>query len=106
MGAPKCKLPSKPISWVELRALLIIVWRQGIKRSTRWKFWHHLFSMMKRNPAVWKHYLSTCAHEEHFLEYRQIVRDQIEAQVQDYLTEAERLKGQDVAIAPSSLMSR
>jgi hypothetical protein len=61
------------------------VWRQGVKRKTRWKFWHHLFSILRRNPAVWDHYLTVCAHNEHFLEYRQIVRDEIEAQVAEFL---------------------
>ena len=81
LGAPKCKAPSKLPSWVDLRALAIVIWRQGIKRSTRWKFWHHLFSIFKHNPGVWEHYLTMCAHNEHFLEYRQIVRDRIEKQL-------------------------
>ena len=91
LGAPKCKAPFKMPNWVDLRALLIVVWRQGVKRKTRWKFWHHLFSIFKRNPAVWEHYLTVCAHNEHFLEYRQIVRDQIEGQLAEFLAqEAER----------------
>jgi len=49
------------------------------------KFWHHLFSILRRNPAVWDHYLTVCAHNEHFLEYSQIVRDEIEAQVAEFL---------------------
>ncbi len=81
LGAPKCKTPLKMPDWVDLRALLIVVWRQGFKRSTRWKFWHHLFSILKRNPAVWDHYLTVCSHNEHFLEYRHTVRDQISNQL-------------------------
>ena len=84
LGAPKCKAPAKFPSWVDLRALGIIIWRQGIKRKTRWKFWHHLFSVMRQNPAVWDAYLTVCAHNEHFLEYRQIVRDEIEAQLIEF----------------------
>jgi radical SAM superfamily enzyme YgiQ (UPF0313 family) len=84
LGAPACHPPFKWPSWVDLRALLIVCWRQGVKRKTRWKFWHHLFSIMKRNPGVWDHYLTVCAHNEHFLEYRQIVRDQIEAQLAEF----------------------
>ncbi|HEY9873214.1 MAG TPA: DUF4070 domain-containing protein [Candidatus Obscuribacterales bacterium] len=87
LGAPKCKPPAKMPSWVDLRALAIVIWRQGVKRKTRWKFWHHLFSILKRNPAVWEHYISVCAHNEHFLEYRQIVRDEIEAQVAEFLAQ-------------------
>jgi radical SAM superfamily enzyme YgiQ (UPF0313 family) len=84
LGAPKCKPPAKFPSLVDLRALGIIIWRQGIKRKTRWKFWHHLFSVMRQNPSVWEAYLTVCAHNEHFLEYRQIVRDEIEAQLIEF----------------------
>ena len=34
-----------------------------------------------------EHYLSSCAHNEHFLEYRQIVREQIESQLEEYLAQ-------------------
>ncbi len=87
MGTPKWKAPFKMPEWVVVKALLIVIWRQGIKRETRWKFWHHLFSILKRNPTVAEHYLATCAHNEHFLEYRQIVRDQIESQLAEYLAQ-------------------
>jgi hypothetical protein len=36
---------------------------------------------------VTEHYLAACAHNEHFLEYRQIVRDQIESQLTAYLAQ-------------------
>jgi radical SAM superfamily enzyme YgiQ (UPF0313 family) len=87
MGSPKWKAPFKMPDWVIVKALLIVIWRQGIKRETRWKFWHHLFSIIKHNPQVAEHYLATCAHNEHFLEYRQIVRDQIESQLAAYLAQ-------------------
>jgi radical SAM superfamily enzyme YgiQ (UPF0313 family) len=91
LGAPKCKAPAKFPSLVDLRALLIVCWRQGLKRDTRWMFWHHLFSIIKRNPGVWEHYLSVCAHNEHFLEYRQIVRDEIEVQLAEFLADQAQL---------------
>jgi radical SAM superfamily enzyme YgiQ (UPF0313 family) len=87
MGAPSWKAPFKMPELVVIKALLIVIWRQGIKRETRWKFWHHLFSIIKRNPGVAEHYLSACSHNEHFLEYRQIVRDQIESQLAEYLAQ-------------------
>jgi hypothetical protein len=77
-----------------VRALAIVIWRQGFKRHTRWKFWHHLFSIIKHNPGVWENYLTVCAHNEHFLEYRQIVREEIEAQLDDFLAEEARLKAE------------
>ncbi|MBD2195185.1 MULTISPECIES: B12-binding domain-containing radical SAM protein [Calothrix] len=87
MGAPRWKAPFKWPELVVIKALLIVIWRQGIKRETRWKFWHHLFSIIKHNPGVAEHYISACAHNEHFLEYRQIVRDQIESQLAEYLAQ-------------------
>ncbi len=80
------KLPNP----VELKALAIIVWRQGFKRSTRWQFWRNLFNIFKYNPGVWDHYITVCAHAEHFIEYRQIVRDQIETQLAEFQAERTR----------------
>jgi radical SAM superfamily enzyme YgiQ (UPF0313 family) len=85
MGCSSWTAPAKKTDWVVVKALLIVIWRQGFKRETRWKFWHHLFSIIKHNPRVAEHYLSACAHNEHFLEYRQIVRDEIESQLDEYL---------------------
>lgn len=65
---------------IEIRAILIIFWRQGIKRHTRFQFWRQLFSIVRRNPGVFVPYLSNCALLEHFLEYRQVVHDEIKAQ--------------------------
>jgi radical SAM superfamily enzyme YgiQ (UPF0313 family) len=87
MGGPSWTRPAKMPELILVRAFLIIIWRQGIKRETRWKFWHHLFSIIKRNPRALEHYLSACAHIEHFFEYRQIVRDQIESQLAEYLAQ-------------------
>ncbi len=84
LGAPKCQPPFKLPNWIDLRALGIILWRQGFKRNTRWKFWHHLFGILLHNPQVWEHYLTVCAHNEHFLVYRQIVRDEIERQLAEF----------------------
>ncbi|MFM6041708.1 MAG: DUF4070 domain-containing protein, partial [Dolichospermum sp.] len=39
------------------------------------------------NPKVVEQYVSTCAHIEHFMEYRQIVRDEIESQLAAYLAQ-------------------
>jgi radical SAM superfamily enzyme YgiQ (UPF0313 family) len=75
---------SPDINWVIIRAFLIIVWRQGIKRKTRLRFWVNLAIMLWRYPAVAANYISVCAQAEHFLEFRQIVRDNIEAQLAVY----------------------
>jgi radical SAM superfamily enzyme YgiQ (UPF0313 family) len=82
----------KAISLLVLRALLIICWRQGVVRSTRWQFWRNLWSMYKLNPGGVSSYLVTCAQIEHFLEYRGIVRREIESQLADFLADEARIK--------------
>lgn len=91
LGAPKCHPPGKFPSWIDLKALATVIWRQGIKRQTRWKFWGYLFSIIKYNPAVWDQYLTLCAHNEHFLEYRQIVKTEIEQQLAEYQAQKAQL---------------
>jgi radical SAM superfamily enzyme YgiQ (UPF0313 family) len=81
------KRPFQMLEWVELRAVLTICWRQGIKRSTRGQFWRQLFSMLRRNPEVFVPYMSNCGLLEHFLHYRQLVRSQVETQLADYLAQ-------------------
>lgn len=92
LGAPKCHPPGKFPSWIDLKALATVIWRQGIKRQTRWKFWQYLFSIIKHNPAVWDQYLTLCAHNEHFLEYREIVRTEIEQQLAEYQAQKAEVK--------------
>ncbi len=101
LGAPKCNAPAKLPGWIDLKALLIVCWRQGFKRRTRWKFWHHLFSIIKNNPGVWDHYITVCAHNEHFLWYRQIVRDQIEAQLAEFKVQEAKLQADKAELTSS-----
>ncbi len=85
----KGKTIKKKLNWVNIRALLIICWRQGVVRQTRWQFWRNLYQMYRHNPGGISSYLAVCAQIEHFLEYRQIVRAEIETQVANFL-EGER----------------
>ncbi|OUL28099.1 B12-binding domain-containing radical SAM protein [Nostoc sp. 106C] len=96
----KGKGAKKPLNWKSLRALLIICWRQGVRRHTRWQFWRNLWNMYQHNPGGVSSYLSVCAQIEHFLEYRQIVRDEIEAQVAEFL-EAEAKVQPEVKVLAS-----
>ncbi|HEY9611849.1 B12-binding domain-containing radical SAM protein [Allocoleopsis sp.] len=83
----KGKSSKKKLNWPVIRAFLTIGWRQGVLRKTRWQFWRNLLSMYRHNPGGLSSYLSTCAQIEHFLEYRQIVKEQIEAQLAEYLAQ-------------------
>ncbi|MEL6223960.1 MAG: DUF4070 domain-containing protein [Cyanobacteria bacterium J06627_8] len=84
LGAPRVQPEFKLPEWVVVKALMIVFWRQGFKRKTRWKFWHHFFHMLIKNPAVVEQYVTVCAHNEHFLEYRDIVKNQIEHQLAEF----------------------
>jgi radical SAM superfamily enzyme YgiQ (UPF0313 family) len=96
----------KPISLLVLRALFIICWRQGVVRSTRWQFWRNLWSMYKLNPGGVSSYLVTCAQIEHFLEYRDIVRREIESQLAEFLAEEARIKAAAAtAVAPVEVLA-
>jgi radical SAM superfamily enzyme YgiQ (UPF0313 family) len=93
----------KKIDWVIIRALFIICWRQGLVRSTRWQFWGNLISMIQKNPGGVSSYLSTCALAEHFLDYRIIVRREVEAQLEEFLAQ-ERLIQATEAAAPVKVL--
>ncbi|MEM7553612.1 MAG: B12-binding domain-containing radical SAM protein [Cyanobacteria bacterium P01_A01_bin.84] len=89
---------------VELKALVLIIWRLGIKRNTRFVFWYHIFSIWKNNPRLLNSYLMNSPHVDHFMEYRQIVRDQIEMQVAEFVAakarnESEMIHQQESLIA-------
>jgi radical SAM superfamily enzyme YgiQ (UPF0313 family) len=81
----KGKGTKKPLDRVTLRALLIICYRQGLLRETRWRFWRNLWNMGRYNPGGISSYLAVCAQIEHFVEYRQIVKREIEMQVATFL---------------------
>jgi radical SAM superfamily enzyme YgiQ (UPF0313 family) len=88
----KGKGRKKEFNWVVIRAFLTICWRQGAVRSTRWQFWRNLWSMLQVNPGGVSSYLAVCAQIEHFLEYRGIVRQEIETQVAEFLAGEAKLK--------------
>ena len=97
---PHKKKQFQRLEKVELRALMVILWRLGVKRSVRWQFWRQLASMMRHNPRNTAVYLAICAHLEHFLEYRQIVRDGIEGQL------AERLEAEAKKVAEEVVQAK
>jgi len=84
------KFPKKPkkamgFDRTKLKAIGTILWRQGVVRETRFLFWLRLYQMYRRNPGGVSSYLSTCAHAEHFLAYREMVRSEIKQQISKHL---------------------
>ena len=84
LGVPRHSSKRK-IDSKSLKALGIIMWRQGILRKTRWQFWGNLIKVFLRSPRLVPSYFINCAYLEHFIEYRQIVTDKINAQLKAYL---------------------
>ena len=82
MGAPRWKASAKLPTWTDIRALSIVIWRQGVKRDTRGRFWKYLVGMARQNPALLEQFLVVLAHNEHFLEYRSIVQREIREQLE------------------------
>jgi radical SAM superfamily enzyme YgiQ (UPF0313 family) len=99
LGSPKCPSRVREVSWVNIKALLTICWRQGVVRKTRFQFWANLIGILRHNPKVWEPYIGICALGEHFLEYRQIVKEQIEGQLQVYLQTKAMDRNQDLDAA-------
>jgi radical SAM superfamily enzyme YgiQ (UPF0313 family) len=54
----------------ELRSLIILVWRQGIRPAYRWQFWRQLLGIYRHNPSRLKTYLISCAMGENFFSLR------------------------------------
>jgi radical SAM superfamily enzyme YgiQ (UPF0313 family) len=87
------------VEWVTIRALFIICWRQGFLRSTRWQFWGNIIGMLRNNPGGLSSYISTCALAEHFIDYRVIVRREIEEQLAEFLAQEAEAKLHPVLVS-------
>lgn len=61
-----------------------ILWRQGVIRSTRFRFWWQLLVVALRKPSLLEEYLATLGLGEHFFSYRHTVRQQLEAQLESW----------------------
>ncbi len=83
LGKPRHSRAIRP-NWQIIRALSLLFWRQGLMARSRWKFLGNLGKIARHNPHLVPQYLTVCAYLEHFTEYRQIVRQQIKAQLAAY----------------------
>ena len=72
-------------SWKTIRALGLLLWKQGVLAQTRWLFWRNLIQVLVKKPRQLEAYFTLCAYLEHFTEYRFVVREQIETQLANYI---------------------
>jgi radical SAM superfamily enzyme YgiQ (UPF0313 family) len=71
----------RPITLTEMRLFAAICWRQGVARSTRWRFWWQLIAIAVAKPRLLSDYLTTLGVGEHFFNYRYEVRAQLRAKL-------------------------
>jgi radical SAM superfamily enzyme YgiQ (UPF0313 family) len=64
-----------------LRALAILLWRQGVRRRSWLLFWRSLAEIGLRRPGLLEDFLWMVALEEHFLAYMGDVDRQVQAQL-------------------------
>jgi radical SAM superfamily enzyme YgiQ (UPF0313 family) len=64
-----------------VRGLLIMTWRQGIKRSSRSVFWQQLTDILFNKPWILDEYLWLLMLNEHFIDYEKVVYQQVTEQL-------------------------
>jgi len=77
--APKDRVFDKGMTWrrkfIELKALVKIIWWQGV-RTPYWRhFWTQMIGMLRHNPTRFVDYIVTCAMGEDLFNMRRIVRE-------------------------------
>ena len=68
----------RPITKTELRLFWNICWRQGVLRSTRFRFWWQLLVLSILKPRLLSEYFIALGAGEHFFAYRHTVKAQLE----------------------------
>ncbi|MBF2007724.1 MAG: DUF4070 domain-containing protein [Chlorogloeopsis fritschii C42_A2020_084] len=76
---PKTK---RRLGWHELRLFPRICWRQGVLRSTRFRFWWQLLAIALQKPHLLYDYFVALSVGEHFFTFRHEVKAQLEAQLE------------------------
>jgi radical SAM superfamily enzyme YgiQ (UPF0313 family) len=72
-------IPSLP----ELRAVMITLYRQGVRYPSRWKFWKYFFTAMFTFPSSrFEQFLSACVMGEHYFEFRDTVNTKLRENLQ------------------------
>ncbi|MFB2833610.1 B12-binding domain-containing radical SAM protein [Aerosakkonemataceae cyanobacterium BLCC-F167] len=69
------------ITYRELRLFSAVCWRQGVLRSTRWRFWWQFLAIALLKPRLFYDYMTSLGVGEHFFKYRYEVRDQLLTQL-------------------------
>lgn len=68
-------------SWKMFKVSMFIFWKFGVVDQRRWKFWSYLLKAIWLNPSQAENAVRLYIFAEHFADYRQIIRNQINAQL-------------------------
>lgn len=79
----------RPITSQELRLFLAVCWRQGVLRSTRFRFWWQLVAIALFKPRLFYDYMTGLGVSEHFFSYRHIVKAQLLQQLEAMKAQAQ-----------------
>jgi radical SAM superfamily enzyme YgiQ (UPF0313 family) len=96
----KVKKPFSLPRLFEVRALLIMFFRQGVLYPSRFKFWKTLIAAARKIPERLPFFLSLCVELEHYTEYRHTIARELRRQMaelppQPPVTEAAELRSAD-----------
>lgn len=87
-----------------MRIAALVLYRQGLRHKTRWKFWKLLFVVLWRYPSKLYDFLSYLAFAQHHFEFRKTVQAEVTAALAEW--RSERLdNGPEIAVRPSSTSS-
>jgi Domain of unknown function (DUF4070) len=82
---------NRPITKKEINLFLAICKRQGVIRSTRFRFWWQLLAIAIVKPQLLYDYLTALGIGEHFFHFRH----EVKAQLQSQLAELKNTNQQD-----------
>jgi len=68
-------------TWKMFKVSIFLFWKFGVTDRTRWQFWSFLFKIIWLDSSQVKAAVQLYAFMEHFADYRQIIRHEINAQL-------------------------
>ncbi len=83
MGALPYKKGFAPPYFSEVRAVIISIFNHGVRYSGRLNFWKKFLSIVFKYPDRFRQFISACIVAEHYYEYRNTIKDLLEAQLKE-----------------------
>lgn len=89
---PPITTPFKmPYAW-ELRAVSIMLYRNGILYSSRAKFWKYLFKAIWKFPTRLDRFITSLIVAEHYYEFKNVIHSSIQSQLKELSSEVKNIR--------------